>query len=168
MNLKIIAPHNVRYIVVHCSATRPSQDIGAVEIDRMHRQRGFFKIGYHFVIRRDGRIETGRKIFDDGSAEPGAHFAGLNDRSIGICLIGGVTEADVNVPEANFTPDQYTALQATLSIASSDYPMARVIGHGDPLEPGEKRPLARKACPSFDVRAWLRAGCPTTGVPTRR
>ena len=28
-----------KYIVVHCSQTRPSQDIGAKDIDRWHRER---------------------------------------------------------------------------------------------------------------------------------
>ena len=42
------------YIVIHCSATRPSQDIDAKEIDRWHRSRGWLKIGYHKVLKRDG------------------------------------------------------------------------------------------------------------------
>ena len=37
--------YDTKFIVVHCSATRPSQDIGAKEIDRWHRERGFMKIG---------------------------------------------------------------------------------------------------------------------------
>ena len=49
-----------KYIVVHCSQTRPSQKIGAKEIDRWHRERGWLKIGYARVIKRDGTIEQGR------------------------------------------------------------------------------------------------------------
>ena len=45
-----------KYIVVHCSQTRPSQDIGAKDIDRWHRERGWLKIGYGKVIKRDGTI----------------------------------------------------------------------------------------------------------------
>jgi N-acetylmuramoyl-L-alanine amidase len=174
VNFKIIPPERVQYLVVHCSATPPSMDIGATEIDRMHRMRGFFKIGYHFVIRRNGEVETGREVFASGSAEPGAHFAGLNLVSLGICLIGGVEEQKTDgahEPEANFTPEQYATLQALLSELSERYPTARVIGHGDRITPPEvegSRPVAAKACPSFDVRQWLKAGCPKTGVPTRR
>ena len=49
------------YIFIHCSATKPSMDVDAKEIDRWHRARGFLKIGYHFVIKRDGTKEIGRE-----------------------------------------------------------------------------------------------------------
>ena len=52
--------NKVDAIIIHCSATREGQDIGAKEIDAMHRQRGFNGIGYHYVIRLDGTIEKGR------------------------------------------------------------------------------------------------------------
>ena len=76
-----------KFIIVHCSATSPSSDIGADEIDDMHLRRGWSGIGYHQVIRRDGEIEFGRH-FD----ESGAHVKGQNFRSVGVCLIGGVNE----------------------------------------------------------------------------
>ena len=50
-----------KYIVIHCSQTRPSQKWGAKEIDRIHREKGWLKIGYHTVIKRDGIIEQGRE-----------------------------------------------------------------------------------------------------------
>ena len=50
-----------KYIVIHCSQTRPSQKIGAKEIDRWHREKGWLKIGYAIVIKRDGTIEQGRE-----------------------------------------------------------------------------------------------------------
>jgi hypothetical protein len=37
-------------------------DIGVAEIDKWHRGRGFYMIGYHDVIRRDGSVEQGRDI----------------------------------------------------------------------------------------------------------
>ena len=39
------------YIVIHCSQTRPSQKIGAKEIDRWHRERGWLKIGYGELLK---------------------------------------------------------------------------------------------------------------------
>ena len=50
-----------KYIIVHCSATRPSQDFGVREIRQMHRERGFLDVGYHYIIKRNGDIENGRK-----------------------------------------------------------------------------------------------------------
>ena len=129
----------VRYIVVHCSATPPSMDIGVAEIDRWHRQRGFLKIGYHRVIRRDGTVEEGR-AWD----EVGAHVEGWNSVSVGICLVGGID--DKGKPEDNFEPVQKVVLRAMLESLLVKFPKAQIIGHHD-LNP-------HKACPSFDVKAW--------------
>ena len=50
-------------LIVHCSATYGSQDIGAVEIRRVHvDENGWRDIGYHYVIRRNGDIEEGRPV----------------------------------------------------------------------------------------------------------
>jgi len=146
---------DVRYIVIHCSATPPDMDIGVAEIDRWHRQKGYFKVGYHFIIRRDGTVEAGRNI-----NEPGAHAQGYNSMSIGICLVGGVKRiADADgkpdadgprwdlVPENNFTPEQMVALKALVGGLKHQHVQAEVLGHRD-------LPGVRKGCPSFDVRQW--------------
>jgi len=131
----------VKYIAVHCSATPGDRDIGAKELDRMHRERGFRCIGYHFVIRRDGTAETGRPI-----TEPGAHVEDWNHCSLGVCLIGGV-DAKLRA-EPNFTEDQLQALRELLVELLTKFPDATVQGHRD-------FPNVAKACPSFDVRHWL-------------
>lgn len=136
-----LAPEDVKFIAIHCSATPGTRDIGAKEIDRMHRDRGFLSIGYHFIVRRDGTIETGRAL-----TQRGAHVEGYNHCSIGICLIGGVDSK--LKPEANFTPAQMDALRALLVDVLARFPQARVQGHRD-------FPNVAKACPSFDVRHWL-------------
>lgn len=60
-------------IVIHCSASPDNRDIGAEEIRQWHKSQGWKDIGYHWVIRRDGTIEQGRKEFDIGS-----HVKGFN------------------------------------------------------------------------------------------
>jgi N-acetylmuramoyl-L-alanine amidase len=52
----------INLIVIHCSDTYARMDIGVNEIRQWHLQRGFNDIGYHYVIRRDGAIEQGRRI----------------------------------------------------------------------------------------------------------
>jgi len=140
MNWKPIK--SVNYIVIHCAATRPSQDIGASDIRRWHRQKGWLDIGYHYIIRRDGTVEIGRP-----EEQPGAHARGFNHLSLGICLAGGVGEDGIT-PQANFTHDQMTALAALILDIEERHPEADVIGHRD-------LPNVRKACPSFDVSHWL-------------
>lgn len=142
-------------IVVHCSATPPSQDIGRVEIDRMHRARGFLQIGYHFVIRRGGLVEYGRP-----QSTVGAHVEGHNATSVGVCMVGGVNAA--GQAEDNFTPAQKTSLSALLTELRTHYPAARIVGHRD-LSPdrnhdGRVTPNEwMKDCPSFDVAEFVRA-----------
>ena len=141
-------------IVVHCSATPPSMDIGANEIREWHTTppRNWSDIGYHYVIRRNGRFEPGRPEW-----AVGAHARGVNGRSVGVCLIGGVhTEGG---PDFNFTRKQMDTLAAFLVTLRLRYPEAEVVGHRD-LSPdldsdGVVEPHEWfKGCPSFDVRAW--------------
>ena len=51
-------------IVVHHSV---SGDVPWSEIDRWHREQGWNKIGYHFVIRQNGFIEVGRSLKNQGA-----------------------------------------------------------------------------------------------------
>lgn len=127
MKFKRLHRGDVEHIVVHHSATPADMDIGAAEIDQWHRQRGWLSIGYHAVIRRDGSIEQGRQPFDQG-----AHVAGYNDVSVGICLIGGVDDEGNAVD--NFTEMQYEALDWLLPLMYSAYPCASACLHRD-LDP---------------------------------
>jgi len=134
------------WLVVHCSATPPTMDIGRTEIDRWHRAQGWLMIGYHFVIRRDGRIEIGRP---EGAI--GSHVAGYNYNSIGICMVGGVDAKGKS--EDNYTTAQYATLATLLIDLRTRHPKAEVQGHRD-------FPKVAKDCPCFDVRDWVNS----TGV----
>ena len=138
------------YIVVHCAATKPSMDTNAADIDRWHRERGWLKIGYHFVIKRNGEIEEGRKV-----DEVGAHASGYNSSSVSICLIGGLSE-DGKSSENNFTEDQWKSLGAVVDTLTNKYPNAKVIGHND---------ISKKDCPTFDVGEWYAKYREVEGYP---
>ena len=141
--IKPLAPEDVKFIAIHCSATNVSQDVGAAEIDRWHRNRGFLKIGYHFVIRRNGQLEIGRPI-----TERGAHVEDFNHCSIGICMVGGVDMSKQMKPENNFTKNQFDTLKKLVESLKTQFPDAVVQGHRD-------FPDVAKACPSFSVADWL-------------
>lgn len=134
-----------QYIIVHCSATTEKQNIGAADIDRWHRLKGWMGIGYHYVIKRDGTIEEGRP-----RTSIGAHCEGFNSISLGICLVGGVNADDLDEAKNNFTPAQFDALSKLLKELGKVYPTAAIRGHRD-------MPNVHKACPSFDVREWLKS-----------
>lgn len=131
----------IEKLFVHCSATKPTMDIGAKEIREWHVQgNGWKDIGYHFVIRRNGVVEDGRPI-----EQVGAHVAGHNANSVGVCLVGGIDEK--GSAEANFTPGQWKALIRVLRVLKAEYPKATIHGHNE---------FAAKACPSFNVQKWLK------------
>ena len=158
-----MARKTTEFLVVHCADTYARMDTSAAEFDKWHRTRGFLKIGYQFVIRRDGTIELGRGLYDAG-----AHAKGYNHKSVGICMVGG--RGDNDGPENNFTPEQFAALKELLIELKTEFPTANIIGHNE---------ISAKACPSFDVQEWItRAGliapaagtmgdpnCPTCGQP---
>lgn len=135
-------PKLVKMIIVHCSATPRGRDFSAADIRRCHLQRGFRDIGYHFVIRLDGAIETGRDL-----GQPGAHCLGKNNCSIGICYVGGV-ETDGRTPADTRTDAQKAALERLIAELLKLFPDAEIRGHRD---------FAAKACPSFDATAEYRS-----------
>lgn len=118
-------------------------DIGRQEIDRWHRERGWNGIGYHYVIRRDGRLENGRSL-----KEAGAHCKGHNKDSIGICLVGGIKDSTKNEPVNDYTDKQWETLKSIVLELKAKYPNARIVGHCD-YEP-------KKTCPNFDVKEWAK------------
>lgn len=175
----------INLIVIHCSATPSGKALqrgvvgqsdycnAAQVIDDWHRERGFKRnplasktfnpdlpsIGYHFVIDLAGQVLTGRSL-----DEVGAHVAGHNIQSVGICLVGGQERT------GRYTPAQWDALSklvcklGTLCHVPVLFHTVRgVCGHRD-LSPdkngnGVAEPSEwLKTCPGFDVKSWLQRG----------
>jgi hypothetical protein len=119
-------------IVIHCSDSPGHMDIGAEDIDRWHKERGYSQIGYHFVIRRNGKVEIGRPL-----KRSGAHCKGINRFSIGVCLAG----------RNEFNDEQFDALRGLVKNIKSVFTITKVAGHRD--YPSAKR--QGKTCPNFEV-----------------
>lgn len=68
--LMMDAVDSVRYIILHCSATRCNCDYTVEQLLRDHRTRGFRTIGYHFYVRRDGTVSQHRSIARGGGTLP--------------------------------------------------------------------------------------------------
>ena len=144
-------------IVVHCSATRAGQDIGKSEINRMHVERGFNCIGYNFVVRIDGTVETGRSLQIDGAHCNSKGFSGVsyNKHSIGICYVGGLDKSGKAADTR--TDAQKNALRELIAKLVKEYPdIKEILGHRDTspdldgdgiVEPNEWI----KICPCFDA-----------------
>lgn len=118
----------VRTVFVHCSASdRPEHDSAAV-IDRWHRANGWAGIGYHYFIRKDGTLETGRDLEKVPAAQEGH-----NTGSIAICLHG--------LEYGKFTPAQFATLRGLSAQINRAYGgQIRFRGHCE---------VSPKSCPVF-------------------
>ncbi len=138
----------ITHIVMHCTATPATSDIGAADVHRWHIQRGWSGIGYHFVIRRNGEIEPGREI-----EKKGAHVAGFNAKSIGISLAGGVA-SNGQTPVDNFTDGQMLAARDLVLDLMAIYqvPSSNVMGHNEVISKITQG--SPKACPVFSMERF--------------
>ena len=122
-------------IIIHCSATKEGFDYSVNDVKSWHLQRGWSDVGYHYIIRIDGTIQKGRDV-----SKIGAHCKGHNEKSIGVCYIGGLNYTGIS--EDTRTPLQKHALKELIKELKELYPNASVHGHNE---------FSPKACPCFDV-----------------
>jgi N-acetylmuramoyl-L-alanine amidase len=145
---------NIEYLVVHCSGTPPEDTtVDALKLDRIHKGYGWRKIGFHLVVKRDGTVQRGRV-----ETEAGQHAEDYDDKSLAICLIGGLHASEtyrrfsryIRKPWPDYTDAQFNALRKVLNGWKSKYPKAKVVGHSE-LKRG-------RSCPCFDVGKWYERG----------
>jgi len=126
----------INKVIIHCSDTYHNMDIGCKEIRKWHKARGWNDIGYHYVIRRDGTLETGRPI-----ETIGAHCKGQNRYSIGVCFVGGKAgKGDIS---DNFTLEQMQIGRMLMHDFKNANPDITFHGHNE---------FSSKACPIFDIK----------------
>lgn len=131
---------DVRYIVVHCTATPPHTQISSIQ-NYWQTKLGWKNPGYHYIIKRNGEVVM---LQPESRVANGAK--GYNEHAVHVSYIGGVDAA--NKPADNRTDEQKQTLFNMLVSLSERYPSAVVLGHRD-------LPGVIKACPSFDVKKWL-------------
>lgn len=110
-------------IVLHHAA---GSTCDARTIHAWHLGRGFSGIGYHFLVRKNGTIERGR-----AENLVGAHVAGHNSDSIGICFEGNFETETMGEAQKNAGAELVEYLKKKYSISI-------VVRHKD---------LAATACP---------------------
>lgn len=137
----------IKEIYVHCSYS----PFGDAELIRSwHKERGWRDIGYHKVIlngyskstkeayvsEKDGLVEDGRPI-----EQSGAHAAGHNKYSIGVCIIGKVQD--------DYTPKQMHSLIILLFDLTKEYDLSidDIYGHYEIDTHG-------KTCPNMDMESF--------------
>ena len=148
----------IKRIVVHCTATREGQDFSAATIRQWHLKQGWSDIGYHYVIRLDGRVEKGR-----ADNVVGSHVKGWNTGSIAIVYVGGLDATGKTKDTRN--PLQKKAMKEIITKLVAEHKVKRIIGHRDLSPDKDKDGVVEKhewlkECPCFDVADWYKQGMP--------
>lgn len=134
----------INFLVVHCSDSDNPKHDNIATIRQWHTERGFIgpdgvkgthdDVGYHYFITKDGSVHSGRH-----EDQVGAHVAGYNRGSIGVCLSG----------RKLFTDAQFHSLEKVLKELCKKYDLEKkdILEHND-LDKG-------KTCPNFDLHSLL-------------
>lgn len=177
----------LKYLVIHCTATPEGREVYPDDIDRWHRDpcqrhdgkyvymgkvyekvedlpldvqpvhrrgRGWRQVGYRdMILLNQGMLVNLVQYNNDDIVDAWEitnGVAGINAESAHVVYVGGC-DKDMN-PKDTRTPEQKETLKQYVQAFLKNHPSARVAGHNQ---------FASKACPSFDVPAWLRS----IGVP---
>lgn len=140
--LQIKKMRNIKYIVVHCTATPQNTSIESIK--RYWKEvKGWGDIaGYHYIIKANGDVV---KLTDENKNSNGV--ANHNSACINIAYIGGVDKS--GKPSDTRTNAQKQAMFDLIVKLSDKYTQAEILGHRNFKE-------VHKACPCFDVKEWLK------------
>lgn len=143
----------LKYLVIHCTATPEGREVSAADIRHWHTSpvsaggRGWKQVGYTDLVHLDGTVErlvdnNEDAWVDNWEITNGA--TGYNSVSRHVVYAGGCDRS--MKPKDTRTAAQRTALERYVKDFHRRFPDVRIVGHNE---------LAAKACPSFDVQAWL-------------
>lgn len=149
---------NLKFLVIHCTATRAGQEITSAQIRKMHTSpppsgRGWKQVGYSDMIHLDGVLENLVPYNDDDIVQPREitnGVTGLNDRARHIVYVGGLDQ-DGKTAKDTRTEAQKLALANYVKQCVSAHPSIMIAGHYD---------FQNKACPSFNVQLF----CESIGI----
>lgn len=117
-----------RIILHHADA----KNCSAEDIHRWHLNNGWSGVGYHFLVRKDGKVYRLRP-----EDKVGAHAYGANYNSLGICFEGDYMEEDMPA-------EQIKAGQELVTYLKHEYNITTVQAHRDVCAtscPGDKFPF---------------------------
>ncbi len=145
----------LKYLVIHCTATPEGREVSAADIKRWHTSpppagRGWKQVGYTDLIKLNGKVERLVRNNEDetvDSFEVTNGAKGHNTTARHIVYAGGLA-TDCKTAKDTRTSSQRKALEAYVKDFHRRFPTVKIIGHNE---------LAAKACPSFDVQEWLRS-----------
>jgi N-acetylmuramoyl-L-alanine amidase len=151
--------NKLNYLIIHCTATPEGRAVSKDDIIRWHTSpvhlggRGWNRPGYSDIIYLDGELVNIIPFNTDDFVdqwEISNGVVGLNGNSRHIVYAGGM-DKEGKTPLDTRTKEQAETLEVYVKYILKRHPKILMLGHNE-------APNAHgKACPSFDVAAWLRA-----------
>lgn len=143
-----------QFLVIHCTATPEGREVTAADIRRWHMSpppagRGWKQVGYSRLLHLDGSIEQLVANNNDDIVDPWEVTNGVAGKN-SICehwVYAGGMSKDMKAPKDTRTPAQRSVLEKEVKAFHARFPHIKIVGHNY---------FAAKACPSFDVQAWLK------------
>ena len=151
---------HIKYLIIHCTATPAGRVVSKSDIVRWHTSpspngRGWDRVGYSDLIALNGSL-VNLTIFNQDNLielhEMTWGAKGINSMSRHVVYVGGVD--DKGKPKDTRTCEQKAALKTYVEYMILRHPNIKVAGHNQ---------FSQKACPSFDVQAWLK----TINIPLK-
>jgi N-acetylmuramoyl-L-alanine amidase len=137
-------------MIIHASDTYTNQNIGSEELHIEHNDKDLDGLQYHYVIRRDGKLQRGRPLDTVGES---SKVNGHAQRSVDVCLVGGLNcstgceNPDQYRSSQSFTREQMTTLESICEAFYRRYHGGQVFGHNE-IEPLNTDPY-------FDVSLYV-------------
>jgi N-acetylmuramoyl-L-alanine amidase len=141
-----------KYLVIHCTDTPAGRYTDRKDIDQWHlKERGWSQVGYEKLYLLDGTVQVlvennGDHFVDPWEITNGVR--GINSIAMHWCYVGG-KGGDTR------TKEQRVAMRKDIQQLVKDHPDILIGGHN--------QFDIHKTCPSFNVRAWLKA----IGIPAK-
>jgi len=135
---------NIKYLVIHNTATPEGRAITSDDIRRIHCSpkeqdgNGWPEVGFTDLIHLNGKIERLVKKSDDAYIDG---FEQMDARHI--AFVGGIAR-NGRTPKDTRTPEQLIALSSFVKKFNSKYPDVKIIGYNQ----------------AFDFEAWLKTILP--------
>lgn len=146
----------LKRLVLHCTATPEGREVTSEQIRHWHTDpvekggRGWDRVGYTDMIHLDGTVERLVANNEDAQVDSWERTngaVGYNTTSRHVVYVGG---CDKNMkPKDTRTPAQRRAMEIYVKEFHKHFPYVEICGHRD-------LPGVRKACPSFDVKRWIK------------
>lgn len=146
-----LCSREITELVLHWTGTFLDQNIGSEDVHSWHLDRGWSGCGYHYVCRRDGRIQRGRPI-----SIQGAHAGNLghNKYSIGFSFaagyncLSGTKNANNFISADSINVQQWIAARKFIQSFYNVWPGGQVVGHN--------QTDTSKTDPGFDVDEYIK------------